>query len=57
MTPKQRVLVSTLDRVAVDAREQKYEPPAIVVIGEIVDLRDQLLGESAPAEMNEREPE
>jgi uroporphyrin-III C-methyltransferase len=56
-TPKQRVLVSTLDRVAVDAREQKYEPPAIVVIGEIVDLRDQLLGESAPAEMNEREPE
>ena len=33
-TPKQRVLVSTLEKLADDAREQKFEPPAIVVIGE-----------------------
>jgi len=49
-TPKQRVLVSTLEKLAADAREQKFEPPAIVVIGEIVAMRSQLLGESADAE-------
>ncbi len=46
-TPKQRVLVSTLEKLAADAREQKFEPPAIVVIGEIVEMRSQLLGETA----------
>jgi len=49
-TPKQRVLVSTLDKIADDARKQKFEPPAIVVIGEIVEMRSQLLGEIAEAE-------
>jgi uroporphyrin-III C-methyltransferase len=49
-TPKQRVLVSTLEKLAEDAREQKIEPPAIVVIGEIVEMRSQLLGETAEAE-------
>ena len=48
-TPKQRVLVSTLEKLAADAREQKFEPPAIVVIGEIVAMRSQLLGYSAVA--------
>jgi uroporphyrin-III C-methyltransferase len=41
-TPKQRVVVSTLEKLAADARAQKLEPPAIVVIGEIVKLRDEL---------------
>jgi len=41
-TPKQRVVVSTLEKLAGDARAQKLEPPAIVVIGEIVGLRDEL---------------
>jgi uroporphyrin-III C-methyltransferase len=41
-TPKERVLVSTLERVAADARAQNLEPPAIVVIGEIVKLRSAL---------------
>jgi uroporphyrin-III C-methyltransferase len=41
-TPKQRVLVSTLENLVGDARAQKLEPPAIVVIGEIVKLRDEL---------------
>jgi uroporphyrin-III C-methyltransferase len=48
-TPKQRVLVSTLEKLAADARQQKFEPPAIVVIGEIVAMRSQLLGETAGA--------
>jgi uroporphyrin-III C-methyltransferase len=41
-TPKQRVLVSTLQELASETRAQKLEPPAIVVIGEIVKLRDKL---------------
>jgi uroporphyrin-III C-methyltransferase len=41
-TPKQRVLVSTLEKLVAEARAQKLEPPAIVVIGEIVKLRDKL---------------
>ena len=46
-TPLERVLISTLDRLAADAREQKCEPPAIVVIGEIVKVREQLLAAAA----------
>jgi len=42
-TPQERVLVSTLAALADDARKQKFEPPAIVVIGEIVKVRAQLL--------------
>jgi uroporphyrin-III C-methyltransferase len=42
-TPKQRVIVSALGKLAGDARAQKLEPPAIVVIGEIVKLRDKLV--------------
>jgi uroporphyrin-III C-methyltransferase len=52
-TPKQRVLISTLANIAVDARAQEFEPPAIVVIGEIVDMRTRLLGEQA---LSEKEP-
>jgi uroporphyrin-III C-methyltransferase len=43
-TPKQRVVVSTLARLAVDARAERLEPPAIVVIGEIVKFRATLAG-------------
>jgi uroporphyrin-III C-methyltransferase len=43
-TPAQRVLISTVGRLAADARAQQFEPPAIVAIGEIVTMRDQLLG-------------
>jgi uroporphyrin-III C-methyltransferase len=46
-TPHERVLISTLGTLAADAREQKYEPPAIVVIGEIVKVREQLLAAAA----------
>jgi uroporphyrin-III C-methyltransferase len=46
-TPKERVLISTLEKLSADAREQGFQPPAIVVIGEIVRARAQLLGEEA----------
>lgn len=50
-TPKQRVLVSTLERLAAEVRAQNLEPPAIVVIGEIVKLRNALAGAATfPAE-------
>src|SRR5262249_54914072 len=48
-TPKQRVLVSTLEKLASDVQAQMLEPPAIVVIGEIVKLRDQLAVETSTA--------
>jgi uroporphyrin-III C-methyltransferase len=44
-TPKQRVLVATLETLAAETRAHKIEPPAIVVIGDIVAKRDLLLGE------------
>ena len=43
-TLNQRVLISTLERVAQDARDQAFEPPAVVVVGEIVGLRNRLMG-------------
>jgi len=46
-TPNERVLISTLEKLSGDVREQKLEPPAIVVIGDIVTMRAQLLGEAA----------
>lgn len=48
-TPQQRVLISRLENLAHDARERKFEPPAIVVIGDIVNARAALLREMAPA--------
>ena len=42
-TPRQRVLVSTLVRAAVDAKAQGLAAPAIIAIGEIVRLREALL--------------
>ncbi len=42
-TDSERILISTLGEVAQAVGEQKFEPPAIVVIGEIVTVREQLL--------------
>jgi uroporphyrin-III C-methyltransferase len=41
-TPEQTVLVSTLARCANDAAKARIEPPALVVVGEVVKLRDAL---------------
>jgi uroporphyrin-III C-methyltransferase len=49
-TPSQRVLISTLEKIAAEAHAQSFEPPAIVVTGEIVTMREKLLGADAPAE-------
>ena len=53
-TPDERVLISTLGRVAAEAREQALQPPAIVVVGDIVAVRDRLLGTAAAAEKASR---
>ncbi len=51
-TPDQRVLVSTLARCADDAADM--EPPAIIVIGEVVRLRETLnwLGDTPMGELS-----
>ena len=41
-TPRQEVLTSTLTHIADDAHNSNMEPPAIVVIGNVVKLRDGL---------------
>lgn len=46
-TERQRVLVSTLERVAEDAVAHDVRPPAVVVVGEVVRLREAL-GAQAP---------
>jgi uroporphyrin-III C-methyltransferase len=49
-TPQERILVATVEKLAAAVREQKIEPPAIVVIGEIVKMRSRLLGKEVSAE-------
>jgi uroporphyrin-III C-methyltransferase/precorrin-2 dehydrogenase/sirohydrochlorin ferrochelatase len=41
-TPRQQVLTSTLGRLAADAARQGISPPAVVVVGEVVRLRELL---------------
>jgi siroheme synthase len=50
-TPDQRIVVATLDKLAATVREQTIDPPAIVVVGEIVRLREKLLAAVSAAEM------
>ncbi len=40
--PDQRVVVSTLGRIARDAEEAGVKPPAVLVVGDVVKLRDRL---------------
>ena len=47
-TERQQVLVSTLGQVAEDAAANGVRPPAVVVVGEVVRLREAL-GQEAPA--------
>jgi len=54
-TSKERILISTLENVAADVREQKFEPPAIVAVGEIVNFRARLLAAAAAAEKKGKE--
>ena len=43
-TADERVIVSSLERVAADARQYQLGTPSIIVIGDIVKLREGLLG-------------
>jgi siroheme synthase len=38
-----------LEKLAGEARKQEFEPPAIVVIGDIVTMRERLVAEHTPA--------
>lgn len=51
---EERIVVSTLDRIAEDVRRAGLEPPAIVVVGEIVGMREKLL--ALATEVRERVP-
>ena len=46
--PDQRVLVATLETVAAEVAAAGLRPPAVIVIGEVVGLRDTLWGGSPP---------
>jgi uroporphyrinogen III methyltransferase/synthase len=41
-TTEQQTVVSTLDRIGADARSAAMAPPAVVVVGDVVDLRTTL---------------
>ena len=41
-TTNQVTLTSTLERIGADARDARIEPPAVVVVGQVVDLRQTL---------------
>ncbi len=41
-TTEQQTLTSTLDRVAADVRARRFTGPALVVVGEVVGLREKL---------------
>ena len=41
-TPRQEILTGTLANIATLAKMQKFAPPAILVVGKVVDLRDTL---------------
>ncbi|MBV8753888.1 MAG: uroporphyrinogen-III C-methyltransferase [Hyphomicrobiales bacterium] len=46
-TAQERILVSRLDRVVAEAQAAGMEPPAIVVVGEIVRMRERIRGEKS----------
>jgi len=49
-TPEQRIVISRLDRLAGDVRKLGFALPGLIVVGEIVAVRDRLLQLAADAE-------
>ena len=41
-TPRQRVVEATLDGIAKAAREARVEPPAVLVVGDVVSVRERV---------------
>ena len=46
--PDQQVLIASLDTVAAEVARTGLRPPAVVVVGEVVGLRDSLWGGAPP---------
>jgi hypothetical protein len=44
-TPQRRVVVSTLQHLAADVAAAELKSPVLTIVGEVVSLRDQMLGE------------
>jgi len=42
-TEDARIVVGTLGNIAEEARKEKVEPPAVIVVGDVVDVREKLL--------------
>lgn len=42
-TPRQRVVISTLENIVEVAKKENVHPPAIVVVGDVVRIRDKLV--------------
>ncbi len=41
-SPRQRTLVGTLENISSRAQKERFEPPAVIVVGEVVKLREQI---------------
>ena len=41
-SPKQRTIVGTIENIVTKAKKESFEPPAVIVVGEIVKLREQI---------------
>jgi uroporphyrinogen III methyltransferase/synthase len=41
-SPRQRTIVGTLADIVTKAKQKNFEPPAVIVVGEVVRLREQL---------------
>ncbi|MCJ7515502.1 MAG: uroporphyrinogen-III C-methyltransferase [Dehalococcoidia bacterium] len=41
-SPQQRTLVGTLENIGSRAQKEGFEPPAVIVVGEVVKLREQI---------------
>jgi uroporphyrin-III C-methyltransferase len=41
-TAQERIFIGTLESIADDAKREKFEAPALIVIGEIISMRDRL---------------
>ncbi|WP_332303749.1 uroporphyrinogen-III C-methyltransferase [Rhizobium sp. GR12] len=46
-TAQERIFIGTLESIADDARRENFEAPALIVIGEIVSMRNRLGGDSS----------
>jgi uroporphyrinogen III methyltransferase/synthase len=41
-SPKQRTIIGTLEDIGANAQKEGFEPPAVIVVGEVVRLREQI---------------